>query len=129
MRRAAWILLLLIPFFLFSGNSQTGALASGDLPGFVHPDEELAVESRFLTVPNPKLAKEHLRILTQAPHVAGTPEDKANAEYVAKKFREAGLKTEIVEYNVLINYPADISVDVTAPADVQMHGPTREHVE
>src|SRR5579864_3692700 len=128
MLRGAWILLL-IPFFLFSGNSQTGALASGDLPGFVHPDEELAIESRFLTVPDPKLAKEHLRILTQAPHVAGTPEDKANAEYVAKKFREAGLTTEIAEYRIWINYPLEISVDITAPADVHMHGPTREHVD
>ena len=80
-------------------------------------------------MPDPKLAEEHMRILTQAPHIAGSPEDKANAEYVAKKFREAGLKTEIVEYKVLINYPAEISVDVTAPADVHMHGPTREHVE
>jgi len=37
-------------------------------------------------VPDPKLAEEHLRILTQAPHMAGTPEDKATADYVAKKF-------------------------------------------
>ncbi len=100
-----------------------------DLTGFFHPKVERAVEARFLAVPDPKLAEEHMRILTQAPHIAGSPEDKANAEYVAKKFREAGLQTEIVEYRVLINYPAEISVDVTAPADVHMHGPTREHVD
>ncbi len=101
----------------------------GDLAGFIHPREEQAIEARFLAVPDPKLAEEHLRFLTQAPHMAGSPEDKANAEYVAKKFREAGLKTEIVEYIVLINYPAEISADVTAPADVHMHGPSREHVD
>ena len=28
-----------------------------------------------------------------------------------------------------MNYPAEISVDMTAPAGVTMHGPTREHVE
>jgi N-acetylated-alpha-linked acidic dipeptidase len=82
---------------------------------------ENAAESRFLAVPDPKLAEEHLRILTQAPHMAGTPEDKATADYVAKKFREAGLDTEIVEYKVWLNYPAEISVDVTAPNDVTMH--------
>ena len=60
--------------------------------------------------------------------MAGTPEDKATAEYVAQKFREAGLDTEVVEYKVWINYPAEISVDITAPAGVVMHGPTREHV-
>ena len=67
-------------------------------------------------MPDPKLAEEHLRILTQAPHMAGTPEDKATADYVAQKFREAGLETEIVEYRVWMNYPAEISVDMTAPA-------------
>jgi len=61
--------------------------------------------------------------------MAGTPEDKATAEYVAQKFREAGLETEIVEYKVWMNYPSEISVDVTAPAGVEMHGPTREHVD
>ena len=110
-------------------GSQSSASAADDLAGFIHPSQERAIEARFLAVPDPKLAEEHLRILTQAPHIAGSPEDKANAEYVAKKFREAGLKTEIVEYKVLINYPSEISVDVTAPADVHMHGPTREHVE
>ena len=34
-----------------------------------------------------------------------------------------------VEYRVWMNYPSEISVDVTAPAEVHMHGPTREHVE
>ena len=79
-------------------------------------------------MPDPKLAEEHLRILTQAPHMAGTPEDKATADYVAQKFRDAGLETEIVEYRVWMNYPAEISVDMTAPAGVTMHGPTRERV-
>ena len=97
--------------------------------GFRNSAAETAQESRFLAVPDPKLAEQHLRILTQAPHVAGSPEDKATADYVAQKFREAGLDTEIVEYRVWMNYPAEISVDVTAPADVHMHGPTREHVE
>ena len=61
--------------------------------------------------------------------MAGTVEDKATADYVAEKFREAGLDTEIVEYKVWINYPLQISVDLTAPAGVEMHGPTREHVD
>jgi N-acetylated-alpha-linked acidic dipeptidase len=129
MLKRVWLVFVLTSFFLLTGNSQTSSPASGDLPGFVHPDEERAVESRFLAVPDPSLAKEHLRILTQAPHVAGTPEDKANAEYVAEKFREAGLTTEIVEYKIWISYPAEISVDATGPADVHMHGPTREHVD
>jgi N-acetylated-alpha-linked acidic dipeptidase len=96
--------------------------------GFSNSTDEAALENRFLAVPDAKLAEEHLRILTQAPHMAGTPEDKATADYVAQKFRDAGLETEIVEYRVWMNYPAEVSVDMTAPAGVTMHGPTRERV-
>ncbi len=103
--------------------------AQAQLFGFRDSAPENTVESRFLAVPDRKLAEEHLRILTQAPHMAGTPEDKATADYVARKFREAGLETEIVEYKVWLNYPAEISVDVTAPDGVTMHGPSREHVD
>ena len=97
--------------------------------GFRDAAAENKVESQFLAVPDRKMAEEHLRTLTQAPHMAGTPEDKATADYVAKKFRDAGLETEIVEYKVWLNYPSEISVDVTAPEGVTMHGPTREHVD
>ncbi len=61
--------------------------------GFRDSATEAATEARFLAVPDPKLAEEHLRTLTQAPHMAGTPEDKATADYVAQKFRAAGLDT------------------------------------
>jgi len=127
---------LLSSFVLFSFLSTS---AGGHLPessgarqtifGFRDSAAEAATEARFLAVPDPKLAEEHLRALTQAPHMAGTVEDKATADYVAQKFRAAGFDTEIVEYKVWFNYPSEISVDITAPAGVEMHGPTREHVE
>ena len=97
--------------------------------GFRDAAAEQSVESRFLAAPDAKLAEEHLRILTKDPHMAGTIEDKATADYVAQKFRDAGLDTQIVEYKVWMNYPAEISVDMTAPAGVEMHGPTRERVD
>src|SRR5271166_6286629 len=99
------------------------------ISGFRDVAGEFEIEKKFMAVPDPKLAEEHLRILTQAPHLAGSPEDKATAEYVAQKFREAGLDTEIVEYKVWLNYPVEIRVDMTAPPGVEMHGPHREHVE
>jgi N-acetylated-alpha-linked acidic dipeptidase len=112
-----------------SGGLPAPSAASQSIFGFRHAAPENAAEARFLAVPDPKLAEEHLRTLTQAPHMAGTPEDKATADYVAQKFRAAGLDTEIVEYKVWMNYPLEISVDVTAPTGVEMHGPTREHVD
>src|SRR5271168_260353 len=121
------VLLSILP--IFGGRELNTSPTTQPIFGFRDPAAEAATEARFLAVPDPKLAEEHLRTLTQAPHMAGTPEDKATADYVAQKFRGAGLDTEIVEYKVWINYPAEISVDITAPAGVEMHGPTREHVE
>jgi N-acetylated-alpha-linked acidic dipeptidase len=130
---AAVFPLVFLSFSFFSSVSGTSASSSKDansasLFGFPTAADEIALENRFLAVPDPKLAEEHLRILTQAPHMAGTVEDKATADYVAQKFRAAGLETEIVEYRVWMNYPAEISVDMSAPAGVSMHGPTRERV-
>ena len=99
------------------------------ITGFRNAAQEQETEKKFMAVPDPKLAEEHLRILTKAPHPAGSPEDKATADYVASRFRDAGLDTSIVEYKVWFNTPAEINVDMTAPAGVEMHGPHREHVE
>jgi len=125
---------LLSSAILISGSSATKHSApspqssSTSIFGFRDSAGESAIESRFLAAPDAKLAEEHLRILTKAPHMAGTIEDKQTADYVAQKFRAAGLDTEIVEYKAWFNYPVEISVDMTAPAGVEMHGPTREHV-
>jgi N-acetylated-alpha-linked acidic dipeptidase len=134
MRLFSSALLSSIVLFTFLAASVSGHVPepSGSpqpIFGFRNAAAENSTEARFLAVPDPKLAEQHLRTLTQAPHMAGTPEDKATADYVAQKFRDAGLDTEIVEYKVWINYPTEISVDVTAPAGVEMHGPTREHVD
>ncbi|MCU1286701.1 MAG: Glutamate carboxypeptidase [Acidobacteriales bacterium] len=96
--------------------------------GFRDFSKQAEWDNKFIAVPDTKLADEHLRTLTSAPHAAGTPEDKATAEYVAQKFREAGLKTQIVEYKIWMNYPKSINVSVTAPANVKMNGPRREDV-
>jgi N-acetylated-alpha-linked acidic dipeptidase len=111
-----------------SGHSASSS-SSPAIFGFRDAAAEQATESRFLAVPDSRLAEEHLRNLTRVPHMAGTVEDKATADYVAQKFRDAGLDTEIVEYKVWMNYPAEISVDMVEPAGVEMHGPTREHVD
>ncbi len=99
------------------------------ISGFRDAAAEQEIEKKFMAVPDPRLAEAHLRTLTRAPHIAGSPEDKATAEYVAEKFREAGLDTTIVEYKVWFNYPSQIHVDMTAPAGVEMHGPHPEHVD
>ncbi|HZB89314.1 MAG TPA: M28 family metallopeptidase [Terracidiphilus sp.] len=98
---------------------------------FGYPDfsKEAALESRFLQVPNAKLAGEALKTLTAEPHVAATPEDHKTALYVAEKFRAAGLDTEIVPYRVLLNWPKVVRVEAfDAVGKKLMSGPTPEHV-
>lgn len=84
----------------------------------------------FLAVPDAKLAGEHLKALTAAPHWASSQEDYATALYVADKFREAGLETQIVPYKVLLNKPVKISIEAfTADGKKLMSGPAPEHVD
>jgi N-acetylated-alpha-linked acidic dipeptidase len=87
------------------------------------------LDSEFLTVPNAKIAGADLKALTAAPHVAGSKEDHETAEYVAAKFRAAGLETMIVPYVAWMNLPKKIEVRAfSANGKLLMAGPTREHV-
>jgi N-acetylated-alpha-linked acidic dipeptidase len=88
------------------------------------------IDQSFMAVPDAKLAGEELKTLTAAPHIAGSKEDYATAEYVAQKFKAAGLETSIVPYKIWLNQPKEIHVEATsADGKTLMVGPTREHVE
>ncbi|WP_446744318.1 M28 family metallopeptidase [Silvibacterium acidisoli] len=88
------------------------------------------IDSQFLAIPDAKLAGEALKTLTAEPHMAGTPEDHKTAEYVAEKFRAAGLETTIVPYKIWLNWPKEIHISaVDASGRTLMNGPTREHVD
>src|SRR5262249_39456083 len=65
-------------------------------------------ETQALTIPTPANARAWLRTLTEEPHVAGTPADRKTALFVRDKLREWGWDASIVEYEVLLNYPAGI---------------------
>jgi N-acetylated-alpha-linked acidic dipeptidase len=86
-------------------------------------------EQKFLAAPDAKLAGDELKTLTAVPHMASTPADHRTAEYVAQKFRAAGLETEIVPYRVLMNQPVAVKVEAFgANGKLLMSGPQREHV-
>ncbi len=87
-------------------------------------------DQTFMAVPDPKLAGEHLKTLTAEPHWASSPEDYKTAQYVADKFKAAGLQTEIVPYKVLLNRPVKILIEAfDASGNKLMSGPTPEHVD
>jgi N-acetylated-alpha-linked acidic dipeptidase len=110
--------------------SSAAAQAAPPVFGYRDFAPQAAVEKKFLAVPDAKLAGEALKMLTAEPHLAATPEDRKTAEYVAQKFRDAGLETEIVPYRVLLNQPKVVRVEAfDAAGKPLMTGPTREHAE
>ena len=54
--------------------------------GYRDFSEQAKWDKAFMAVPDAKLAGEHLKTLTAAPHWASSPEDYATAVYVADKF-------------------------------------------
>ncbi len=94
--------------------------------GFFPADaaREAEFEKAFRAVPTPERAQQDMWILTQAPHVAGTPEDYKTAQYVLDQFHEAGLEAKIVQYQVLLPMPKQVKVDLEEP--FKREGPTPE---
>ena len=121
----AYLLLLALATSLLSAQSAPPPTVFG----YADFTAQSRIEEKFLAVPDAKLAGHHLKILTAEPHLAATPEDRKTAEYVAQKFRAAGLDTEIVPYRVFINYPKTVRIAAyDSSGKLLMTGPTREHV-
>src|SRR2546426_11502749 len=82
-------------FTSIGGTSQSASPSSANpLFGFRNSAEENAIEARFLAVPDPKLAEAHLRTLTQAPHMAGTPGSKGTPQHGGAKILQTGPENE-----------------------------------
>jgi N-acetylated-alpha-linked acidic dipeptidase len=97
--------------------------------GYVDFTAQAKIDKEFLAVPSAQLAGEHLKTLTAEPHIASSKEDLKTAEYVAQKFKDAGLETEIVPYRVLLNQPRAVSFEARSSSGaILSKGPTREKV-
>jgi N-acetylated-alpha-linked acidic dipeptidase len=126
----AVLLLLMSASPALPGQSAGPAAPPPAVFGYRDFAAESKIEEKFLSVPDAQLAGQHLKILTAEPHLAATPEDRKTADYVAQKFREAGLDTEIVPYRVLLNQPKAVRVEAfNAAGQLLMTGPAREHVQ
>jgi N-acetylated-alpha-linked acidic dipeptidase len=74
------------------------------------------LERRILRLPSTDRIKSDHRHLTEEPHVAGSPRDRELAEWTAARWRAAGLEeVQIVEHDVLLPYPEEVTVEMTAP--------------
>ena len=119
----AGFLLAILPMAAWAQSAPT------QLFGFRSPAAQARLDEQFLAVPDARLAGQELKILTAEPHIASSPEDYKTAQYVAAKFRAAGLKTEIVPYRVLMNQPRKVQFQATSDdGRLLSSGPTPEHV-
>ena len=92
--------------------------------------EQAKTDQAFMAVPSAQLAGEELKTLTAEPHIAASPEDYKTAQYVASKFKEAGLETQIVPYKAWLNMPKEVKVEAwDADGKLLMTGPVKEHVD
>ncbi|CAH1782233.1 unnamed protein product [Owenia fusiformis] len=73
-----------------------------------------------------KAIEEHLKVFSSQPHVAGTPADLEQADYIREKWLEFGLdEVNILPYDVLLSYPGDVK---TNPNTLQiLEGDTLVH--
>lgn len=123
---------LVLPALFFIGaHATTPANPAGSVFGYHDfAAEQAGVDRTFLAVPDAKLAGEELKTLTAEPHIAASPEDHKTAEYVAQKFREAGLETTIVPYKAWLNMPKSVKVEAwDGDGKLLMTGPVPEHVD
>ena len=112
-------------------QAQDSSLPAGSAQVFGYTDftTQAKIDAAFLAVPDAKYAGQELKILTAKPHMAATKEDYETAQYVAQKFKSAGLETEIVPYRVLLNQPRKVSFEARSDAGALLStGPTPEHV-
>lgn len=86
--------------------------------GFAEPSaaQYLTIERRFLSSPSADRIDAALRVLADQPHVAGSPRDRELAEWTRDRFVEYGLDdVEIATHEVLLPWPEEVSVEMTAP--------------
>jgi N-acetylated-alpha-linked acidic dipeptidase len=96
------------------------ALLQAEPLGFYQSSRQayLAHEARMLQTPAPQAIREKLRKLTEEPHVAGTANDRAVVDYIKSQLDKAGFKTEIAQYEVLLNYPKKVEARLVEPENL-----------
>ena len=93
-------LVLLFMLSVASANAQK-------IMGFTDANaaKQMDWEKQFDAQLNAKNLDTWMQFLTSHPHHVGSPQDKANAEYMANLFKPWGYQTEIASYYVLFPTP------------------------
>ncbi|MBI1799300.1 MAG: M28 family metallopeptidase [Candidatus Eisenbacteria bacterium] len=78
-------------------------------------DAERSREAQVAATIRPDTLRRNLRVLTETPHVAGTPADRATAEYVLARLKGWGWNAHLESVPVYLNYPAESKLELIEP--------------
>lgn len=114
--------------FALAAGIATGTQAQ-QLDGFFPKDysKEKSIEKNYLNAVQFDSFKAHLKELTKAPHIAGTPENEAVAAYMTKVMQSAGMEVTSYPYDVYLpNHPGESLLQIISPETMtlsQQEGP------
>jgi len=90
---------------------------SPGLRGF--PEDSVAAqrarEAQFRKFPDSARLKEYMEAMAGDSHVAGQPSSKKVAEYALAKFKSFGLDARIEEFEAMMPWPVETSVELVSP--------------
>jgi N-acetylated-alpha-linked acidic dipeptidase len=110
--------LLLAGIFVFAGTllPLKSRVVADDQPLYGYSAESSRVErqweEKLRAIPSPDNLRAYMQRLAARPHNVGSPYDKDNAEWIASKFKEFGLDTQIETFSVLYPTPKERLVEL-----------------
>jgi len=119
-----------VPALAFAAGSITAAWLSAQTPqppasrlrGFsaAASAAELVRERDLASRTDAKANEADFDVMTAEPHHAGSPYEIKLADYVAGKFKEFGIEPAKYEYSVLLPWPGERRIEITAPDRVRL---------
>src|SRR5688572_24311741 len=83
------------------------------------PDDAVAAErqreEQFRKIPDSARLKEYMEAMAGDSHVAGQPSSKRVADYALEKFKAFGLDARLEEFEAMMPWPLETSVELVAP--------------
>lgn len=115
MRRIGLVLSILLV------ASFAGSQTATPIRGFTPADSaaERQVEAKLLAIPKPDNLRERMRTISADAHHAGSPGSKRIAEYILSQFKSFGLNASIEQFDALMPYPTQRSLELIAPEHYQ----------
>ena len=127
-RRAKWVIgcmFALLSIVACGAHSQPSVHASG-------PDARLGFSSRALVQERDAEARfaaqlstdsisQFHKTITKRPHIAGSPASMAVAESIRQSLENAGLQTEVHEFQAYLSTPRSISAEMVEPATEKLN--------